>query len=188
MKLIFDAVRFQRDHFTLSVDAAFSCGIHLISGRIGTGKSTLALAAAGILSPNSGEILYEEIRDTPLLLMQFPEYQVTGTTVSEEITSWNITGNEEPFHRLNTGPSSRDPLTLSRGELRRLELACILSRESDLLILDEPYASLDQAAKPELTELLEQRTGITLIFSHETEYLPTTAEHWTIQEGKLHRD
>ena len=142
MKLIFDAVRFQRDHFTLSVDAAFSCGIHLI----------------------------------------------TGTTVSEEITSWNITGNEEPFHRLNTGPSSRDPLTLSRGELRRLELACILSRESDLLILDEPYASLDQAAKPELTELLEQRTGITLIFSHETEYLPTTAEHWTIQEGKLHRD
>ena len=123
-----------------------------------------------------------------LLLMQFPEYQVTGTTVSEEITSWNITGNEEPFHRLNTGPSSRDPLTLSRGELRRLELACILSRESDLLILDEPYASLDQAAKPELTELLEQRTGITLIFSHETEYLPTTAEHWTIQEGKLHRD
>ena len=75
MKLIFDAVRFQRDHFTLSVDAAFSCGIHLISGRIGTGKSTLALAAAGILSPNSGEILYEEIMDTPLLLMQFPEYQ-----------------------------------------------------------------------------------------------------------------
>ncbi|HJK21624.1 MAG TPA: ATP-binding cassette domain-containing protein [Methanocorpusculum sp.] len=188
MKLIFDAVRFQRDHFTLSVDAAFSCGIHLISGRIGTGKSTLALAAAGILSPTSGEIRYEEIMDTPLLLMQFPEYQVTGTTVSEEITSWNITGNEEPFHRLNTGPSSRDPLTLSRGELRRLELACILSRESDLLILDEPYASLDQAAKPELTRLLEQRTGITLIFSHETEYLPTTAEHWAIQEGKLHRD
>ncbi|HJK37724.1 MAG TPA: ATP-binding cassette domain-containing protein [Methanocorpusculum sp.] len=188
MKLIFDAVRFQRDRFTLSVDAAFSCGIHLISGRIGTGKSTLALAAAGILSPTSGEIRYEEIMDTPLLLMQFPEYQVTGTTVSEEITSWNITGNEEPFHRLNTGPSSRDPLTLSRGERRRLELACILSRESDLLILDEPYASLDQAAKPELTELLEQRTGITLIFSHETEYLPTTAEHWTIQEGKLYRD
>ena len=87
MKLIFDAVRFQRDHFILSVDATFSCGIHLLSGRIRTGKSTLALEAAGILAPNAGEILYEEIRDTPLLLMQFPEYQVTGTTVSEEITS-----------------------------------------------------------------------------------------------------
>ncbi|MCZ0859759.1 ATP-binding cassette domain-containing protein [Methanocorpusculum sp. MG] len=186
MNLVFDTVRFRRDAFTLAADAVFSRGVHLISGRIGTGKSTLALAAAGLCSPDAGELRYEEVKGTPLLLMQFPEYQITGTTVTGEIASWNVTGNEEPFRLLNVTPSDRDPFTLSRGELRRLELACILARESDLLILDEPYASLDRCAKPVLTRLLEQRSGITLVFSHETGFVPASTEHWTIKNGELH--
>jgi len=188
VNLILDAVRFRRDEFILAADAVFSRGVHLISGRIGTGKSTIALAAAGLLPPDAGDIRYEGCKGTPLLLMQFPEYQITGTTVTEEIASWNITGNEETFALLNVVPSDRDPFTLSRGELRRLELACILARESDLLLLDEPYASLDRCAKPVLTRLLEQRSGITLIFSHETEFVPASAEHWTIREGELHHE
>ncbi|MCZ0861832.1 ATP-binding cassette domain-containing protein [Methanocorpusculum vombati] len=188
MNLVFDAVRFRRDAFTLAADAVFSRGVHLISGRIGTGKSTLALAAAGLLTPDAGKIRYEGCSGTPLLLMQFPEYQITGTTVTGEIASWNITGNEETFAHLNVTPSNRDPFTLSRGELRRLELACILARESDLLILDEPYASLDQCAKPVLTRLLEQRSGITLVFSHETEGVPAAADHWTIRNGELQHE
>ncbi|HJJ96603.1 MAG TPA: ATP-binding cassette domain-containing protein [Methanocorpusculum sp.] len=188
MNLIFDAVRFRRDAFTLAADAVFSRGVHLISGRIGTGKSTLALAAAGLLTPDAGRIRYEGCSGTPILLMQFPEYQITGTTVTGEIASWNVTGDEEPFSLLNVTPSGRDPFTLSRGELRRLELACILARESDLLLLDEPYASLDRYAKPVLTRLLEQRSGITLVFSHETEFVPALAEHWTIKDGELHHE
>ena len=187
MNLVFDAVRFRRGTYTLTADAVFSPGVHLISGRTGTGKSTLALTAAGLLAPDAGEIRYGDHCGAPLLLMQFPEYQVTGTTVTEEIASWNVAGTEEPFALLKVTPSDRDTLTLSRGELRRLELACILARTAELLILDEPYASLDRTAKPILTKLLEERTGITLVFSHETEFTPA-AQHWKISDGELRHE
>lgn len=188
MKLILDTLRIRRKTFTLATDAEFSNGIHLILGRIGTGKSTLALAAAGLLVPDAGAVRYEGCRGTPLLLMQFPEYQVTGSTVEEEITSWNVSGREAPFSLLKVNSSSQDPLTLSRGELRRLELACILAREADLLFLDEPYASLDRTAKPALTRLLEERSGITLLFSHEAEFVPDNAERWILSGGRLHHE
>lgn len=186
MILSFDAVQLRRGSFALDVDAEFDRGVHLFRGRVGSGKSTLALAAAGVLAPVGGSVLREGCRGEPLLLMQFPEYHVTGDTVSAEITSWGVSGSEEPFDLLGVGTSVRDPLILSRGELRRLELACILSRDPDVLILDEPYASLDRAAKPILTDLLARRHGITLIFSHEQEYAPERAERWLLDLGGLH--
>ncbi len=188
MKLVFDAVKLRQGTFELSLDAEFPAGIHLITGRIGSGKSTLALAAAGILPAAEGEIRREDCTGSPLLLMQFPEYHVTGSTVAAEIRSWNLDGSEAPFSLLGTADPARDPLTLSRGELRRLELACVLAREPGLLILDEPYASLDRFAKPVLTTLLEQRAGITLIFSHEQEFLPAAADRWRITAGTVYHE
>lgn len=186
MILSFDAVQLRRGSFVLDVDAEFGSGVHLFCGKIGSGKSTLALAAAGILAPTAGSVLREVCRGEPLLLMQFPEYHVTGDTVSAEITSWGVSGSEKPFALLCVEtPPDHDPLTLSRGELRRLELACILSRDPDILILDEPYASLDHAAKPILTDLLAHRRGITMIFSHEQERAPARAEYWLLERGVL---
>ncbi|WP_338095781.1 ATP-binding cassette domain-containing protein [Methanorbis rubei] len=167
------------------MNETFQEGLHLFSGRIGSGKTTLALAAAGLLSPDAGVVRYE---GKPIFLMQFPEYHVTGATVSEEIASWKVSGIEEPFALLGVETSDRDPITLSRGELRRLELACVLSRNPDLLILDEPYASLDQFAKPVLTKLLEERSGITLVFSHELDHLPANAERWRLSLGSVHHE
>ena len=187
MNLVLDDIRFSRGAYTLTADAVFSPGVHIISGRTGTGKSTLALATAGLLAPDAGEIRYWDRCGAPLLLMQFPEYQVTGTTVTEEIDSWKVAGTEEPFALFKVTPSDRDPLTISSGELRRLELACILARTAELLILDEPYASLDRTAKPVLTKLLEERSGITLVFSHETEFNPA-AQHWKISDGGLRHE
>lgn len=186
MKLSCDHVELTAQSFRLFCDAGFKEGVHLIRGRTGSGKTTLASALANLNKPASGKILYEEIFGTPGFLMQFPEYQVTGKTVSEEIYSWNLSGTEEPFRLFGVENLSRDPLTLSRGELRRLELACVLAKEPDLLILDEPYASLDLRVKPVLTRVLEKRRGVTILFTHEEEFEPALSCHWEIRNGALH--
>ncbi len=159
----------------------------MISGRIGSGKSTLGSALAGLSSVESGSIILEGC-GSPVLLMQFPEYQVTGPTVLREISSWGISSGNPVFSSLDVEMSDRDPFTLSRGELKRLMLACVFAKNPDVLILDEPYASLDFSAKEVLTSLLESRRGITIVFSHETEHVPGNSRKWKIQNGGLHRE
>ena len=187
MRIVLSSVQIRAGTFTLAADDFFSEGVHMISGRIGSGKSTLGSAIAGLSSVESGNIILENCV-SPVLLMQFPEYQVTGPTVVREISSWGISSGNPVFSSLDVEISDRDPFTLSRGELKRLMLACVFAKDSDVLILDEPYASLDFSAKEVLTSLLECRRGITIVFSHETEYVPNQAQRWWIENGGLHRE
>ncbi|WP_319377933.1 ATP-binding cassette domain-containing protein [uncultured Methanocorpusculum sp.] len=159
----------------------------MISGRIGSGKSTLGSALAGLSRIESGKILLEGC-GSPILLMQFPEYQVTGPTVVHEISSWGVPRGGPTFSSLDVEISDRDPFTLSRGELKRLMLACVFAKDPDVLILDEPYASLDISAKEVLTGMIENRRGITIVFSHEMEYAPNPVERWRIENGGLYRE
>ncbi len=173
-----------REAFTLTVSAEFSAGIHCISGRIGCGKSSLAHVLAGVEQPAAGNVSGS---GGSSLLMQFVEYHLTASTVQKEIESWGVAGTEESFILFCVTPAllCRDPFTLSRGELKRLLLACILAADSQTLILDEPYASLDSAAKEQLTTLLKKRAGITILFSHEPPNAPCT--EWKIAGGRLCR-
>lgn len=154
----------------------FERGIHRISGRVGSGKSTYArrLSSEAAFSGQRRVMLFQEI-----------EYHITEDTVGKEIASWGVSGTEEAFQRFGTPDCSRDPYTLSRGELKRLLLSCILESDADCLILDEPYASLDTDGKEILTELLRKRKGVIILFTHE-EALPE-AVCWNIQEGRLCR-
>ncbi len=92
------------------------------------------------------------------------------------------------FSRFDVEISDRDPFSLSRGELKRVMLACVFAKDPDVLILDEPYASLDVSAKDVLTSLIENRRGITIVFSHETEFAPNHAERWKIYGGGMYRE
>ena len=159
----------------------------MISGRIGSGKSTLGSALAGLSLVESGQIILEGCRSR-VFLMQFPEYQVTGPTVSREISSWGVSCGGPAFSSFDVEVSDRDPFSLSRGELKRLMLACVIAKDPDVLILDEPYASLDVSAKEVLTGLIKNRRGITIVFSHETEHVPANSQKWNIQNGGLHRE
>ena len=49
-----------------------------------------------------------------------------------------------------SGLLDRDPATLSGGELRRLAVGCAVIAEPDVLVLDEPLASLDRAGAARL--------------------------------------
>ena len=161
----------------ISLDGiTFDEGIHIIRGRVGSGKSTLArrLVEDAGFSGRRRILLFQEI-----------EYHLTEDTVGKEIASWNVTGDEPAFTAFGKQDFTRDPYTLSRGELKRLLLSCILSSDADCLILDEPYSSLDSDAKEILTELIRGRSGVTILFTHEMPNLD--AVFWEIREGKLCR-
>ena len=53
----------------------------------------------------------------------------------------------------------RDPATLSGGELRRLAIACAVVTGPDVLVLDEPLASLDAAGVILVRDLISRLTG-----------------------------
>ena len=181
---------FRRGSFELNVVAEFRTGTHMICGRIGSGKSTLANAIAGEI-PDKRIMVRKEGIESLLLSFQFPEYHLTRSTVYDEIASWGLNTDEFTGIHGFSEKMRMDPIRLSRGELKRLELACMLERNPDLLILDEPFASLDCMWKEWICEHLnrrrEKKRGITLIFSHERLYLPEADEIWEMREGRLAR-
>lgn len=187
MKLSLASVRAAREGWSLGAAGIFEEGIHLVTGNVGSGKSTLALLLAGLVPPAAGTIEREGISSV-MTAFQFPEFHVTGTDLESECRAWGLepapvlaaaglSGGKNPIH----------PLHLSRGELKRLVLACILARDYDLLVLDEPFSSLDCIEKERLCGALSERKGgITIIFTHEQAHFPRVDRIWEIQGGMLH--
>jgi energy-coupling factor transport system ATP-binding protein len=185
MRLTLSGIRFSRGSWQLEADAEFNEGTHFVAGAVGSGKSTLALIMAGLIDPDDGEV-HRDGTNATMLSLQFPESHVTGATLEEEVRSWGL----DPAQVLDdvdlAGQAGTPPLMLSRGELKRLELACVFAQESDLLILDEPFSSLDCIQKHRLCERLEGRSsGVTIIFSHEQHILPAVDAIWEMREGSL---
>ncbi|KUG19032.1 MAG: ATP-binding cassette domain-containing protein [Methanomicrobiaceae archaeon] len=177
----------RRGAFVLRCDAAIGEGVHLVSGPVGSGKSTLALLLASILAPDSGSVDRHGVSSC-LLSLQFPEYHVTCSTAAEEVLSWGLKPDPVLGRAGLAGRGQADPLTLSRGELKRLNLACVFSCSPDLLLLDEPFSSLDCAAKVRVCRAIEARKGgITIVFSHERAVLPRVGTLWEMEGGRLSR-
>jgi energy-coupling factor transport system ATP-binding protein len=174
-----------RDHGSLSASGTFNEGVHLVSGDVGSGKTTLALMMAGLLPLSDGDIEKEEIT-TSMLSLQFPELHVTGLTVEEECASWGVAPDKILDAIRLTEKKEASPLSLSRGELKRLHLACVLANDYDLLLLDEPFSSLDCEEKVKLSARIGQKSqGITIIFTHEQNILPRVKRIWEIVDGTL---
>jgi energy-coupling factor transport system ATP-binding protein len=174
-----------RDHWTLSASGTFDNGVHLVSGEVGSGKSTLALLMAGLFPVSGGDIENEDVT-TQMLSLQFPELHVTGLSVAEECASWGVAPAEILDAIGLAEKKELSPLSLSRGELKRLHLACVLEKDYDLLLLDEPFSSLDCEEKVKLCTRIGQKSqGVTVIFTHEQYILPRVTRIWEITEGRL---
>lgn len=166
-------------------DACFSDGIHIITGRIGSGKSTLAAILAGIQKPDTGSIKKSKISSS-IYSMQFPEYHLTHMQIDKEIRSWGLDFDAVMKEAELNYPEEKDPMNLSRGELKRLHLACITQKKYDLMILDEPFSSLDCIWKKKFCDLLEDTdAGIRILFTHEQRFLPACDHLWKISGGVL---
>ena len=185
MELVFDNVAVRRGDATIRITGRFGPGIHLVSGKVGAGKSTFASMAAGLLDPTEGRITREGVGSV-MLSLQFPEWQLTENTISEEIRSYG--GDDEAiFTRAGIrGREGDDPLSLSRGELKKLNLSCIFGCDWDLLILDEPFGALDCMAKRELCRWIEERrSSIVILCTHEQQFLPRVDALWEFQGHDL---
>jgi energy-coupling factor transport system ATP-binding protein len=187
MKLVMDRIVAERGDgaWSLAAPGVFTEGIHLVTGDIGSGKTTLALVLAGLVPPASGSL--ERIGITSSMLsFQFPEYHVTGLTIRDECESWGMDPAQVLDATCLVGKDDLSPLRLSRGELKRLHLACLLGQEYDLLVLDEPFSSLDCREKERVCRNLSGRArGITIIFTHEQQIFPRVDHIWEIHEGRL---
>jgi energy-coupling factor transport system ATP-binding protein len=152
-QLILDQVQYQTAGCLVFGSGHYEVGLHLVTGPIGSGKSTVAGLMAGVLVPDSGVVSRKNITRS-LLSVQFPEYYITSVTIAREIESWGLTP-AEILHSLSLEDRADDPvMSLSRGELKRLHLACVCAQNCELMIFDEPFASLDENGQRWLRDVL----------------------------------
>ena len=144
-----------------------------IAGHVGAGKSTLALAAAGLLGRSLPAAIDGTIvhplggRPPAAFVFANPSTQLTelGETVEEEVavgpenqtlSSPLIRARVDAALALaNASPLAlRLPRELSGGELQRVALASALALDAPLLVLDEPTAQLDPEAAAQFVSAL----------------------------------
>ena len=180
-----ERIGFAYDGFatTLSgVDLELAAGeIHCLVGRSGCGKSTLLKIAAGLLQASSGRVLLrgEPPRDmreigfvfqSPTLLdwLRVRDNVLLPVSLQGRPTPQLVAAAEALLAQLGlAGLGDRHPRQLSGGQQSRVALARALLLEPALLLLDEPFASLDAITREELQrDLLRiaRARGATVLF------------------------
>lgn len=152
--------------------------IYAVIGPNGSGKSTLVELLDGLILPDSGEILIDdlstkneneltELRRKLSVNFQNPDNQIVGMTVERDIAFGleNLgLSREEMFNRIEevlkiTGLQSNkndEPHNLSVGQKQKLAFASVLAMRPKYLILDEPAAMLDGRSQIELVSLIKK--------------------------------
>ncbi len=146
----------------------------VIVGRSGCGKSTLLRLLAGKEQPDAGEIAMPEGWHSAMLS---PEpYVISWTNVQRNVAMACGVGKtpEERYEKARDfvrlvgleDYADLTPVELSTGMKQRLGLARVLAGQAELLLMDEPFASLDFLTREELqTQLLgiQQKMPRTII-------------------------
>lgn len=146
------------------LSADFPIGrISVIVGRSGCGKSTLLRLLSGQDAPDAGEVVLPEGWHSAILTPD--PYVITWTSVLRNVAMAAGVGHN-PEERLELSKefvrivgledfSDLTPTELSTGMKQRLGLARVLASQAQLLLMDEPFASLDFITRGELqAELL----------------------------------
>ncbi len=181
----------------------------VLCGRNGAGKSQLLKTIKGLIKPSQGRILIndndltrkksERLKQTALVF-QDADLQSIGETVEKDIDfgpenlGWDhrkvVEHREKAIKLLELdGLRNQRPSTLSGGEKRKLAIAGVLAMNSDIILLDEPFANLDYPSTKTVLETLLRlhEQGMTLlIVTHEVEkFLAHTDKVLIMKEGKL---
>lgn len=185
---------FSYDNRVLALDQANMAiprgGKVVILGANGAGKSTLFLHLNGILKPKSGRVLVEgqqveysrshlsELRKKVGIVFQDPDQQLFSVNVFQDISFGPMNLKYPPAEvkrRVEQAMEitkvadlqGRPTHQLSHGQKKRVAIAGVLAMDPDVIILDEPTASLEPCLVTEMMQLFDtlHQAGKTLIMS-----------------------
>ena len=182
-----------------------------IIGQTGSGKSTFVKQLNGLLKPDKGQVLlngidiFSNIKETQKarfkigMVLQYPEDQLFAETVFKDIAFGpeNIglsqkevraqVLNAAKFVGLSEDILDRSPFEISGGEKRRVAIAGIIAMNPDVLVLDEPSASLDPNGRKLLLSQIkryhEEQHKTVILISHNMEDIVNLADRVVVLEN-----
>ncbi len=166
----------------------------ILTGENGCGKTTLLKTALGFLQPDSGNIYAVRGKGSDRFAY-LPQFSLQGELPisAREVVAIGLVNSRLSKTEMNRKAqdllksldclnlADRPFAQLSGGEKQRVSLARCLAQAPDLLILDEPTASLDPQMRsrfyPLLLKLAESHKTAVLLVTHDLTGIP--AEGWT---------
>ncbi|MBQ8894962.1 MAG: ATP-binding cassette domain-containing protein [Clostridia bacterium] len=189
---------------SLTIDQRFVA----ITGPNGGGKSTLAKIIAGIYTPTAGQIILDGEDITDLSITERAKKGISfafqqpvrfkGITVKDLITlaaGRPINISEACAYLSEVGLCARDYInreinaSLSGGEVKRIEIATVLARGTQISVFDEPEAGIDLWSFSNLIQVFEKMhekiNGSIIIISHQERILNIADQIVVIADGKV---
>jgi len=202
-------VSYGKNHILKDINLEIENGEFVsILGKSGCGKTTLIKSIAGLLETDNGDInifdknvagLPPEKRQTVIVfqdLRLFPHMNVEDNIAfAMKLKKMDKAVIKEKVEKLLdqvrlSGYEKRKVSRLSGGQMQRVALARALGAEPKLLLLDEPFASLDEDLRKEMGELvrrLHRENGITpIMITHDKEEAMELSDRLALmEEGRI---
>lgn len=184
-----------------------------LAGHTGSGKSTLVQHLNGLIRPQEGFVRAlgldlsnkkdaAAVKAKVGVVFQYPERQLFAETVTQDVAFGlhNLGLPQDEVDRRVESSLSRvgldlstvgdkSPFELSGGQQRRVAFAGVLAMEPEVLVLDEPMAGLDPAARRDFLELIDRlhRDGLTVVMvSHSMDDLANCCDRIVVMnEGAV---
>jgi len=186
---------------TLNLDS----GIYIVTGPNGAGKTTLLETIIGLLKPYRGKAYLLGVNTKsrnifrvrrrcsyiPQDFMKPPTEAYTGMDVIKLGLVFNRNGLSnvtELAKKLNALDLLEKPFgKLSGGQQQKIMIIRALARDPEVLLLDEPFSSLDTESKDALCEILEgYRDRLVVVVSHNTSSIREIADGVIrMEEGRI---
>ena len=187
-----------------------------LAGHTGSGKSTLVQHLNGLIRPQEGSVCAlgldlsskkgaAAVKAKVGVVFQYPERQLFAETVAQDVAFGprNLgLPQDEVVRRVATSLArvgldlaaigDKSPFELSGGQQRRVAFAGVLAMEPEVLVLDEPMAGLDPAARRDFLELIDRlhREDLTVVMvSHSMDDLANCCDRIVVMnEGAVFAD